>query len=108
MNIRETDDKGYFKGEFDFAETFTETAGNKVGFRNIRDGIFTFMGEMKFEIYIDKKRHLFKSKENRVYKGKLYIVDRLDFQFENYSFEDYLSAEYEIKHYRESRSLNFL
>lgn len=107
LNIRETDDKGYFKGQFDFAETITETSGNRVGFRKIRHGIHTFIGKMEFEVHRDKIRHPFKPDQNRTYKGKLYIVDRLDFLFENYKIEDYLSAEYDIKHYREMGTFVF-
>lgn len=107
MNIRDTDDKGYFKGEFDFGETKTEIENNRIYFRNIRDGVHTFLGKMDFEIYRDKTRHPFKPEENRIYKGTLYIVDRLDFAFEDYKIDTYLRAEYDILHYREMQTLKF-
>lgn len=107
MNIRDTDDKGYFKGEFDFGETKTEVENNRVYLRNVRDGVHTFLGKLNFELYRDKVRHPFKSEENRTYKGTLYIVDRLDFSFEDYNIETYLRAEYDILHYREMQTLKF-
>jgi hypothetical protein len=107
MNIRDTDDKGFFKGELDFAELEQKMVGNTVESNNLSEGIFTFIGKIDFEIYIDKSRHPFKPKENRIYKGTLYFVDRLDFVFESYNIETYLSAEYDIVHYREMQTLKF-
>ncbi len=105
MNIRDTDDKGFFKGELDFAEVEQKIVGNTVESNNLSDGLFTFIGKIDFKIYIDKSRHPFKPKQNRIYKGTLYIVDRLDFVFESYNIEKYLSAEYDIVHYREMQTL---
>jgi hypothetical protein len=107
MNIRDTDDKGYFKGEFDFGETKTDIVNDQLEFRNLRDGIHTFIGKLNFKFYKDKTRHPFKPSENRIYKGTLYIVDRLDFSFNDYKIETYLSAEYDIIHYREMQALVF-
>jgi hypothetical protein len=108
MNIRDTDDKGYFKGEFDFGETRTDiTDDNRISFTNFRDGIHTFLGKLDFEIFRDKTRHPFRPEENRTYKGTLYIVDRLDFAFEDYKIDTYLRAEYDILHYREMQTLKF-
>ncbi len=107
MNIRDTDDKGYFKGEFDFGETKTEIENDRLFFKNVRDGVHTFLGKLDFEIYRDKARHPFKPEENRIYKGTLYIVDRLDFAFEDYKIDTYLRAEYDILHYREMQTLKF-
>jgi hypothetical protein len=108
MNIRDTNEDGYFKGDFDFAETETSSRGNQVFFRNIQDGIHVFIGKLDFSVYLNKKRHPFRPKENRVYIGTLYIVDRLDFAFDSYKIEDYLSAEYNIVHYREMQTLKFI
>jgi len=107
MNIRDIDNQGYFKGEFDFGETEIKNQDNRVVYNNKIDGIHTFFGELRYKINRDKKRHPFKPKENRIYSGKLYIVDRLDFQFEKYKIEDYLSAEYSIIHYREMQTIIF-
>ncbi len=107
MNIRDTDDKGYFKGDFDFAESYTDFDGNRIMGTKVRDGIHTFLGKIDFTIYRDKSRHPFRPDENRIYKGTLYIVDRLDFAFDNYKIETYLTAEYDIIHYREMQTLKF-
>jgi hypothetical protein len=107
MNIRDTDDKGYFKGEFDFGETKTEIENNSLLFRSIIDGVHTFLGKLDFKIYRDRIRHPFRPEENRIYKGTLYIVDRLDFAFEDYNIDTYLRAEYDILHYREMQTMKF-
>jgi hypothetical protein len=107
MNIRDTDDKGYFKGEFDFAESKTDIVSDRISGRKVRDGIHTFLGKLNFELYRNKSRHPFRPEENRTYKGTLYIVDRLDFAFDDYKIETYLSAEYDIVHYREMQTLKF-
>ncbi len=103
MNIRDTNENGYFKGEFDFAETITSSMGDI----KARDGIHMFLGKLDFSIYRNTKRHPFKPHENRTYVGALYIVDRLDFAFESYQIETYLTAEYDILHYREMQTLKF-
>src|SRR4051812_40434049 len=54
MNIRDTDEKGYFKGEFDFAESKTDIIDNKISGRKVQDGINTFLGKLNFEIYRSK------------------------------------------------------
>ena len=107
MNIRDTDDKGFFKGELEFTEVEQKMIGKTFETKNFSDGIFTFFGKMEFKIYTNKSRHPFKPKENRIFKGILYIVDRLDFVFENYNIETYLSAEYDIVHFREMQTLKF-
>jgi hypothetical protein len=107
MNIRDIDDKGYFKGEFDFAETTTDLKDNRIFYRKLKDGVFQFYGKFNFKIYLNKTRHPFKPEENRVYKGKLYLVERLDFNFDNYKINNYLKAEFEIWHYREMQTLKF-
>jgi hypothetical protein len=105
MNIRDIDNKGYFKGEFDFGEI--ESIGNRHNDRSLIDGTHFFYGKVNFTPYRDKTRHPFKPKKNRTYRGKLYIVDRLDFSFDNYKIEDYLCSEYDIIHYREMQTLKF-
>ena len=107
MNIRDTDNKGYFKGELDYAKTKMEIIDGRQSTRKIHDGVYTFMGKLDFKIFRNKARHPFELKQNRKYAGTLYIVDRLDFDFENYKIEDYLSAEYDILHYREMQTLKF-
>jgi len=107
MNIRDIDDKGYFKGEFDFAETTTDLVGNRIEYRKLIDGVYQFYGKFDFELFLNKTRHPFKPEQNRTYVGKLYLVDRLDFDFGNYEIETYLKAEFDIVHYREMQTLKF-
>lgn len=107
MNIRDTDEKGYFKGEFDYGENQSILEDDKLFFRSLREGIHTFLGKMDFKIYNNKTRHPFRPEENRIYKGTLYIVDRLDFSFEDYKIDTYLRAEYDIVHYREMQTMKF-
>lgn len=107
MNVRDIDNKGFFKGEFDFGETEMTTQNEIPIAINLKDGIFTFLGKLNYQFYLNKTRHPFKPKENRTYIGKLYIVDRLDFSFGGYKIEDYLSAEYKIIHYREMQTMKF-
>jgi hypothetical protein len=107
MNIRSVDSRGFFKGDFDYAETESYTQGGQHLFGNVTDGVYSFFGDIDFELYRNKKRHPFKLKENRIYKGNLYIVDRMDFQVENYKIEDYLVADYSIEHRREMGTLTF-
>jgi len=107
MNITNTDNKGYFKGQFTFGETQLELNNNKPTMRQLHDGIHMFLGKLDFQLYIDQSRHPFKPRENRTYTGTLYIIDRFDFPFEVYTIESFLSAEYVIKHYREMQTLVF-
>lgn len=107
MNIRSVDSRGFFKGDFDYAETESFTQNEQHVFGLITDGVYSFFGDFEFEIYRRKKRNPFKLTENRVYNGTLYIVDRMDFQLENYKLEDYLVAEYSAVHYREMETIKF-
>lgn len=56
MHIRDTDGKGYFKGQLDYAETTT----NGITQTKNHDGIYDFFGKLCYEININKTRHLFK------------------------------------------------
>lgn len=107
MHIRDTDGKGFFKGEFDFGERELFNHNN-VPYDQLRtNGIFTFLGELNFSLHANKKRHPLRPNQNRKYTGTLYIVDRLDFDFKQYQIETYLCAEYDITHYREMQALTF-
>lgn len=107
MNIRDVNESGYFKGEFDFAEAETFFL-NRIPISNINlDGFHSFLGKLKFTLYQNRSRHPFKPKENRTYLGKLYVIERLDFAFEGFKVEDYLKCEYDIIHHREMQTLKF-
>ncbi|OFY93412.1 MAG: hypothetical protein A3K10_10685 [Bacteroidetes bacterium RIFCSPLOWO2_12_FULL_31_6] len=103
MTIKNINSNGYFNGNFDFIQKEFNTMESNIS----QVGVFTFFGEINYNIYIKKKRHPFKPEDNRIYIGKIFIVDRLDFQFENYNIDDYLRAEYRIIHYREMQTLKF-
>jgi len=108
MNIRNVDSRGFFKGDFDYAETESYTQEEQYLFGHVTDGVYSFFGDVDFEIYKNKRRNPFKLSENRIYSGNLYIVDRMDFQLENYKLEDYLVAEYSVVHYREMETIKFI
>lgn len=82
MNIVDVDSNGYFTGELHYGENLSSNTGDTITFRQVRTGIHTFTGYLDYRMYWKKKRNPFKPKSNRKYKGKLYIVHRLDFQFE--------------------------
>lgn len=107
MNIRDVDNKGFFKGDIDYGEV-------KLSFQNMipvnkpmSAGTHTFLGKLNYQFYRDKIRHPLKPEENRIYKGKLYIITRFDFPFEIIKMEEYLHAVYDITHYREMKVLTF-
>jgi hypothetical protein len=105
MNIRTVDNKGFYKGEFDFAETESCTINGQHTFNQLNDGVYSFFGESRFRLHIDKKRHPFRTEENRTYKGNLFVVAHLSFPLDETKLEDYLIAEYNVIHFRERESL---
>ena len=102
MNFRDVSN-GFYRGEFDFRENLSSINEN----RFLSDGIHSFYCKMNHKIYFIKSRNPLKHQENRIYKGKLYIVMRLDIDFENQKIENFLIAEYDIKHYREMKVMKF-
>ena len=102
MNFRDVT-AGFYRGEFDFRENL-RTINEE---RFLSDGIHSFYCKMNHKIYIIKSRNPLKPKENRIYKGTLYIVHRLDIDFKNQKIEEFLVAEYDIMHYREMKVLEF-
>jgi hypothetical protein len=107
MYIRDVDNKGFFNGEFRYRETKLTIQNSIPKTELLTDGLHTFLGKMNFRFYFDKIRHPLKPMENRSYKGKLYVIVRLDFQFETNKMEDYLLSEYDIIHLREMKVLKF-
>ncbi|MEJ5995233.1 hypothetical protein WG904_12465 [Pedobacter sp. Du54] len=104
LRILNIDSNGYFLGEFDFGEIKTTISSDKrLSFQQMRDGIYTCLGKIDHEIYASEDRHPMKVDQNRIYKGKFYVVDRLDFQFKSYNFENYIQLEYDLIHYREMK-----
>lgn len=107
MNIHDVDAKGFFRGQLDYGGRESYLQNDEPQSALLFDGISHFMGKLKFNLSRDKERDPFNPKENRVYKGTLYLVSRLDFDFSNYKIEDYITAEYSIQHYREMQTLVF-
>src|SRR5690606_14322529 len=105
MNIRNIDNKGFYKGDFDFAETESCTINGQHTFNQLNDGVYSFFGDTRFRLHLDKKRHPFKTNENRTYKGSLFVVDHMSFPIDNTKLEDYLIAEYDVLHFRERETL---
>ncbi|WP_183576980.1 hypothetical protein HDF18_12170 [Mucilaginibacter sp. X5P1] len=108
MRIVDIDANGYFKGEFQYGENLTVTGTRALEFHQIMEGVYTFLGKIDFQLYLKKNRHPYKVSDNRKYLGKLYIVDRLDYQYEKYDFETYMKAEYDIIHFREMKAIKFM
>lgn len=107
MRIMDIDSNGYFKGDFEYGENLTTSNNHTIEFRQLMEGVYTFLGKLDFKLYRKKTRHPYKISDNRSYIGKLYIVDRLDYQYEKYDFETYVRAEYDIIHFREMKALKF-
>jgi len=100
MNFRDVSN-GYYRGEFDFRENISNSEEDRL----LSDGFHCFYCKMNYKVYLIKKRNPLDIKKNRVYKGKLYILNRLDFDFGNQKIDDFLVAEYDVIHYREMRTL---
>lgn len=106
LRILNVDANGYFQGEFDYGENRTSVVGNnQLQHEQLRDGIFQCIGQVDHKIYRSKSRHPMDSKNNRQYKGKFYVVDRLDFDFKNVPFETYFQKEYDFIHFREMNTI---
>jgi hypothetical protein len=104
LRIIDIDNDGYFRGEFEHIE---REVTNYTTYRRT-EGLYMFLGKMDFSIYREKTRNPLVAKENRIYTGKLYVVDRLDFLFEQQDIKDFTRAEYGVTHYREMKTLKFV
>ncbi len=103
MNIRDVLSSGFFRGEFDYRKNIATRYEDTL----YQDGIYTFYGKINYRLYFPKPRHALKHKENRIYKGRVTIVMRLDFQFETQDIQDFSQEEYDFIFYRELRALKF-
>lgn len=102
MNFRDVTN-GFYRGEFDFRENLRIMYEEHF----LSDGVDSFYCKMNYKIYLIKSRNPLKPEENRIYRGTLYIVQRLDIDFENKKIGEFLVAEYDVKHFREMRVLKF-
>lgn len=105
LRILEIDANGYFIGEVEYGEVRTFIDDNRLVDEQIRDGVYTCIGLINHKFKREKKRHPMKVKENRKYKGKFYIVTRLDYEFNKYNFDQYVHLEYNLIHNREMNVL---
>lgn len=107
LNIRTTDNKGYFKGELAYRTLKRSVDGYQIQEKILKDGTFLFYGKMHFDLHLSKARNPFDHRKNRKYVGFLYIVDRFDFLFETYDIKQFSQAEYKVEHLREMEFLRF-
>jgi hypothetical protein len=107
MDVLDVDSNGFFRGEFRYGENLTTSQSNTVQFQQLVEGVHTFLGKLNHKFSFPIRRHPYKPSKNRIYLGKLYIVHRLDFLYEQYKFEDYVKCEYDIIHYRDMKALKF-
>src|SRR5690242_9373825 len=108
MKIISINNNGYFIGEFRYGENITIPEHGEFRDQQLKDGIYTFLGKLDFKVYFrSKRRHPYKDKRARIYNGRLYIIDRLDYDHTKHDFEDYIRAEYKIVHYRDRSALYF-
>lgn len=107
MYIRDIDNKGFFRGEIEYGETKL-TFQNPIPIsRPISAGNHKFLGKLDYKFYWDKVRNPLKPEQNRVYKGRLYVIVRFDFLFETQKIEEFQKAVYKIVYYREMKVLKF-
>jgi hypothetical protein len=107
MNIVDVDSNGYFRGELNYGENRSSNTNGTITFEQVTRGIQTFTGYLDYRMFWKRKRDSYNANKNRKYKGRLYIVHRLDFQFEKMKIEEYTERIYDIVHYREMKVLVF-
>lgn len=104
LNIKDVQSNGFFTGNIDSRQIdIKENAKHPV----VSTGIFSFYGRIKHRFSFKLKTHPFNPKRNRIYKGVIYVVHRLDINIENQTINTYLRAEYNMVHYRESGVIKF-
>lgn len=97
LRIVNINSDGYFKGEFDFGES--------KDLKILSDGNYVFIGKVNYCFYINRIRVPFVKKENRVYRGKLYVVERLDTPAGQINQEELSNFEYDFTYYREIQQI---
>lgn len=104
LHIFDVDANGYFMGEFNFGENkFTYSYDGGFAYQQLQEGNYPCLGRIDHEINTTMDRHPMRADENRTYRGKFYVVDRLDFEFKSSNFEQYIKLEYDLVHYREMK-----
>ena len=76
MDITQIDANGYFMGQI----IYGEVESSQTGVKGKVAGILQFYGPIPHKFYFNKNRNPFLRDQNSKYKGKVYIVDRFDFE----------------------------
>jgi hypothetical protein len=106
MEIFTVDDNGYFRGQFEYFEEEVTLGGSVATKRSVYAGIQSFYGRLDFEWeFIGNTANPLLWKTNRIYRGELKIVGRLDWLTEDESSN--LKGVYSILHHRESGVIEF-
>ena len=98
LSIKSINSDGFFIGEFDYGERDRE---REDGPPQIVDSLNTFYGKIDYKVSFKHGVHPLKPETNRTYKGKLYVVDRLDIPFKISTIETFKTHEFDVIHYRE-------
>ncbi|HUZ57328.1 MAG TPA: hypothetical protein VMU83_00930 [Hanamia sp.] len=85
---------------------YGEVESSQTGVKGKVAGILQFYGRIPYKFYFNKNRNPFLRDQNSKYKGKVYIVDRFDFE-KDLMIEEFKTMEYDVIYYRERNSLWF-
>jgi hypothetical protein len=96
LSIKSINSDGFFIGEFDYGER-----NGSLPEPQLIQSINTFYGKINYSVTFKKSVHPLKPETNRIYKGKVYVVDRLDIPFKISTIESFMTHEFDLIHYRE-------
>lgn len=102
LDVTQIDANGYFMGQIIYGEIESSQFGDKGRVA----AVLQVYGRIPYQFYFKKHRNPFLRKDNSKYKGKLYIVDRFDFE-KDQQIENFKTMEYDVIYYRERNSLWF-
>jgi hypothetical protein len=101
----------FFYSENEKLETklFNELEGIYAGFTPNIDKSIAASNEtiLSYKPFLNKKRDPYNPGHNRKYNGVIYTVDKLDFNFNSQTIQDYQKVTYKIVYYREMRCFKF-
>jgi hypothetical protein len=98
LSIKSVNSDGFFIGEFDYGE---RDRAREDGPPQIISSLNTFFGHINYHVSFKRDVHPLKPETNRTYKGKLYVVDRIDIPFKISAIESFITYEFDVTHYRE-------
>jgi len=110
MEILDVNSNGYIRGQFEYDEkkiTLGKVGGPDAISERALESINFIGGKLSYHwsVAIWKKRNPLISKENRIYFGEMYTVNRLDTQAK--SEEELIQGTYKMKYFREGRVFKF-